>query len=295
MTNRDKSPISTESALRESEEYFRDIAEQSPNLIFIDANGRVVFINDQSEMLLGIKPTDCYKPDFDMMTHIAPSCRKKVLRAVEQILKGNGSPPFEQNFIHKNGRIINTIVSAKLISYKCEPAILGIVTDVTVLKKTERKLASATKNLSEQKRELENKNAALKEILTQIENEKLQVRKQLSKNINQLLKPILNHMKKNVPQSQLRYLDILDETLTELTSDFGIQQSDLSSLSPRQLEICNMIRNGMPNKEIADLLGVSVRTVEVHRNNIRKKLGLSGKKVNLFTFLTNSNKRTTYH
>lgn len=286
--------INTESALLESEEHFRVIAEQSPNMIFIDLDGKTVFVNEQSSILLGVKPSDCYQTGFDMLTYVAPSYRKKVPNAIDQLLAGKDVPPFEQDFLHKSGEIINAIVSAKLISYQSKPAILGIVTDITAHKRTEKKLATATRNLSSQKRELENKNAALKEILTQIENEKLQVRKQLSKNINQLLKPILHHMKKNVPQSQLRYINILDETLTELTSDFGINTSDLSSLSPRQLEICSMIRNGMPNKEIADMLGVSVRTVEVHRNNIRKKLGLSGKNINLYSFLANRDKLTTY-
>ena len=46
-----------------------------------------------------------------------------------------------------------------------------------------------------------------------------------------------------------------------------------------------MVRQGKSNKEIAEILHISVRSVESHRRWIRRKLGLRGKAVNLRTFL----------
>jgi two-component system invasion response regulator UvrY len=46
----------------------------------------------------------------------------------------------------------------------------------------------------------------------------------------------------------------------------------LNQLSEREIEVINLIRNGMSSKEIADKLAISIKTVEVHRHNILKKL-----------------------
>ncbi|MFK7825461.1 MAG: helix-turn-helix transcriptional regulator [Oligoflexales bacterium] len=56
-------------------------------------------------------------------------------------------------------------------------------------------------------------------------------------------------------------------------------------LSPKEIQICNMIKNGLTVKEIAQMFHLSPRTVDKHRENIRKKLGLKSKKINLATYL----------
>ena len=48
--------------------------------------------------------------------------------------------------------------------------------------------------------------------------------------------------------------------------------TDLNQLSEREIEVINNIRDGLSSKEIADRLGISIKTVEVHRHNILKKL-----------------------
>jgi len=82
------------------------------------------------------------------------------------------------------------------------------------------------------------------------------------------------------------YLDLLEENLRELTSSFGASLTRRSlSLTPRETDICGMIRNGLSSKEIAQLLRISVSVVENYRHSIRKKLGLANKRANLATYL----------
>jgi DNA-binding NarL/FixJ family response regulator len=45
-------------------------------------------------------------------------------------------------------------------------------------------------------------------------------------------------------------------------------------LSPREQEVVKLIADGLSGREIADLLGISPRTVERHRANVLEKLGL---------------------
>ena len=46
-------------------------------------------------------------------------------------------------------------------------------------------------------------------------------------------------------------------------------------LSPTECRICALLHSGFNNKEIATLLSTSLRNIETHRLNIRKKLKLS--------------------
>jgi DNA-binding NarL/FixJ family response regulator len=51
--------------------------------------------------------------------------------------------------------------------------------------------------------------------------------------------------------------------------------SGLSSLTDRELQVYRAIGEGKGTREIAELLGISVRTVDAHRTHIKDKLGLS--------------------
>src|SRR4029077_12477779 len=63
--------------------------------------------------------------------------------------------------------------------------------------------------------------------------------------------------------------DILTEQALGDNQPLGI-----GTLSKRELEIIRYIRDGLTSKEIADILGIASKTIEVHRHNILKKLGV---------------------
>jgi len=139
--------------------------------------------------------------------------------------------------------------------------------------------------LKERTDELEHKNLALKEVLAQIENEKNKLIKAVSANVNKLLIPLLQKLSQKATGVEQKYLTLLEKNLKEITSELGPYMSGTAlSLSPRELEVCNMVNGGFSNKDIANLLNLSVRTIETHRLNIRKKLQMGGAKINLSTF-----------
>jgi len=57
------------------------------------------------------------------------------------------------------------------------------------------------------------------------------------------------------------------------------------NLTPSEIQICNMIKSGLSTKEITSLRGLSDSTLHRHRENIRKKLKLTNKNINLTTYL----------
>jgi len=150
------------------------------------------------------------------------------------------------------------------------------------LQETNRQLALERKALHEA-------NTALRLVLGRIEQEKQEIHRDIKMNVEKILMPILHALALQVPPSPKKYVEMLQTNLEEITSPF-ISQLSLSyhSMTPTEIAICNMIRNGMRTKEIAEMRGVSEATINRHRENIRRKLKITNQSVNLATFLESS-------
>ncbi|MDO8580778.1 MAG: LuxR C-terminal-related transcriptional regulator [Candidatus Omnitrophota bacterium] len=161
-----------------------------------------------------------------------------------------------------------------------------LVRENTERKKAEEALQSSQEELLKQKKALEQKNMALKEVLEQIEIEKKQIKDDIRANVEELLLPALKRLKRKGSPFDRKYLDLLEQNMHHIVSAFGGKISEKQwKLTPREIEICNMIKNGLTSKEISDLLNISTRTIEIHRNNIRRKLNITHKGINLASFL----------
>jgi DNA-binding CsgD family transcriptional regulator len=108
-----------------------------------------------------------------------------------------------------------------------------------------------------------------------------ELKKDILANIEGLIFPLVARMR--AQRSDIPYLDLLEESLRDIASSFG--RKLIGPLTARETEICHMIRSGLSGKEIADLLHISFGTVEVHRNNIRKKLDLVNQNISLAAYL----------
>jgi PAS domain S-box-containing protein len=137
----------TEETLYESEEKFRNLAEKSPNMIFINQKGKIVYANAICEQILGYKREEFYSPDFDFLSLIAPESREDVLNSFKNHMNGKEVPPYEYTIITKKGKRIESLLTTKLIKYMGEIAILGIVTDITERKRNEEKTRSLKDHL----------------------------------------------------------------------------------------------------------------------------------------------------
>jgi DNA-binding CsgD family transcriptional regulator len=106
-------------------------------------------------------------------------------------------------------------------------------------------------------------------------------------NIKELVEPYLFKLKSTgLTQSQAAYVKMLSTNLTHITSSFSQRlASPLFQLTPTEIQVANHIQQGLSTKEISNLCNLSSRTIESHRKNIRRKLGLQNKKINLRTHL----------
>jgi len=167
---------------------------------------------------------------------------------------------------------------------------IGVQTDITKRVEAEHELKDMQKHLKklvkERTNELQEKNIALKELISQIQQEKQKLTDQVIENVDNLVLPMLKKLKARSDQKEKTYIDLIEKNLLEITREFGAKISrKLYSLTPREIEICNLIRSGLGTKEIAEELHVTPSTLENQRNSIRKKLGISNHKINLTSYL----------
>ena len=153
----------------------------------------------------------------------------------------------------------------------------------------ELELQDINKQLSLERKALQESNTALRTVLTRIEEEKTEIHRNIKTNVDKVLMPILLALALEIPPTQGKYVEMLKTNLEEITSQFVRHLSNsYHSLTPTEITICNMIRNGMRTKEIAQTRGVSSATINRHRENIRRKLKITNDDVNLATYLQSS-------
>jgi len=164
----------------------------------------------------------------------------------------------------------------------------NLIQEIDQREEAEKALKQSESKLRERKEALEEKNIALREILEQIEIEKKQIKDNVIANVENILLPIVRKLKGRDSQVDSENVDLLERELREVTSRFGRRLSDPRlMLTPREIEICDLIKNGLGSKKIARVLWISLKTVERHRFNIRKKLDIAYRKINLTSYLQN--------
>ena len=155
---------------------------------------------------------------------------------------------------------------------------------ITELVAAQDDLRQSRELLADQKIALEEKNIALKDLISHIELEKKEFQDRILSNLKDIVLPSLERIR--LKKGEEFYIEQHRRALESLTSNYGNKISNLRiKLTPRQIEICNLVRNGLANKEIAQLLNIALHTVEKHRRMARKKLGLINEKVNLHSYL----------
>lgn len=155
------------------------------------------------------------------------------------------------------------------------------------LESTIKLLQEAEKKLRIHARELEESNTTLKVLLKQRERDQKEFEKNILSNLKHLVMPYMEKLKKNREMSdELVYLNIIESNLKEIVSPFSAKLSfQHMDFTPREIMIANLIKDGKQDKEIIEILNISLDTVKAHRKNIRKKLGINNTNINLRTRL----------
>jgi len=159
--------------------------------------------------------------------------------------------------------------------------------EIAERKHAEALLVKQTEELNVKSQTLEEANIALRVMLKAREEDKRDLEDKVVSNVRELIFPHLNTIRNSrLTLEQSALLDIVRDNLDDIISPFSRRlSSGYLNLTPREIQIADLVKGGHANKDIAEILNVSLRTVEFHRENIRKKLGLKNHKANLRSHL----------
>ena len=159
--------------------------------------------------------------------------------------------------------------------------------NITPLMRVHRDLAIKEQNLREQTEKLAESNIALKVLLEHRQKDRVHLEENMLANVRTLILPYIQQlMETRLGKRERTMVEIIEERLNEITSPFLNRLTGLNAiLTPQEIKVATMVREGRSSAEIADVLQITVSAIAFHRKQIRNKLGLTGAATNLRSYL----------
>jgi PAS domain S-box-containing protein len=281
-------------ALRESEERYRRIVDTAQEGVWaLDENLATTFVNSHMAAMLGLTPEEMIGRPVEavMFPEDVDDFRERMKRRQCGL-----SEQYERRYPVKGGGEVWTIVSAT--SAMDEEGhfrgSFGMFTDITERKRMEEELRRHQDQLEElvlqrtaeverKTEDLKDANAALRALLKVKEEDVRELETKVLSNVRELILPSLGRLKRAIGGPHKELIGTLEANLNNIVSPF-VQSVAALGLTPTEVKIADLVRDGKTAKEMAGLLHLSPRSVEAHRYRIRKKLKL-GNSINLRSYL----------
>ena len=272
-----------EIAMRESEERFRLLSEAAVEGVAIHDKGVILDANEQYYKMFGYREEELSGKNVIPLT-VAPDSADTIRTYVAE----GKLEPYEMTGMRKDGSQFPIEVLARETKLKGKTVRMVALRDLTERKKLEEELLNKSIELENKAKGLEEVNTALRVLLKEREKDKFEFEEKILSNVKNLVLPYVKKLKDTASDSnQWSYLNVLESNLNEIVSPFSVRlSSKFLGLTPSEIRIANLIKEGKTTKEIAQFMNLSGKTIETHRDNIRKKLGIKHKKVNLATYLS---------
>ena len=154
-------------------------------------------------------------------------------------------------------------------------------------KRAEKRLRESEQKLKDKSLALEEVNTALNVLLKNREEDQVHMEDIIVANVKDLVLPFIEKLSRSpLDEKQATYVDIIKTNITNVVSPFMRQiPMKFFDLTPTEIQIADLVRKDKTTKEIAELLNASAKTIEAHRNRLRKKLGLTNQRIQLRDYL----------
>ena len=276
-----------EEELRASEEKFHKAFHRNPSPMTISSiDGCFVDVNEAFALHLGYaRPELIGKSASELGIFLEQADRQK--RFERLVTRGRAFSADDVQLRTKTGEIRWGLVSYEIIEIKGERFILGVGTDITERKKAEEELRRKQAELLRQSHKLEEVNAALGVLLKRREEDKRELEENVLASVKDLVFPYLDRLRncQTNPDQEI-LIEIIESHLKDIVSPFAAKLSArFSNLTPTEIQVASLVKDGKTTKEIASVLNLSENTIISHRFHIRTKLGLRSKKMNLTSYL----------
>jgi DNA-binding CsgD family transcriptional regulator len=159
--------------------------------------------------------------------------------------------------------------------------------DITPIVLAQEELRKKEVELRQKSQKLEETNIALKVLLEHRDRDLIELEQRMTSNIRELVLPYVEKLKNSrIGHREQTLTDIIESHLNDIITPFLNHLSSLHLLlTPQEVEVAVLVRQGKSSQEIADILRISLSTIGFHRKNLRRKLGLHARSNNLRTYL----------
>jgi PAS domain S-box-containing protein len=282
-------------AVADDGETLRTLLNATEDLVVLtDINGTIITINSEAAQQYDKKPEDLLGLSIYafLPKRLAELRRKKAQEAVQtkQTIHYNekrGSRHYDTRIFpipDATGQIVRLAVFARNITLHVN----GRKELRRVRDELELRVAERTKELQSKTDSLQELNTALKVLLQKRDTDRTEFEEKVVANVKELILPYMDKIKKHAKKDRKlkTYLEVLEANLNSIISPFSHKlSSKFFNLTSTEIAVAKLVKQGRSTKQIADILSASHKTIETHRLNIRKKLGLTNKKANLRTYL----------
>lgn len=251
-----------------------------------DADFIHTYLSPRIYDVLGFKPEELTGSSPSVL--MPPDEHRRAMPIIKRVIAQNEDfVAFQTIHLHKDGRTVFVEANGKpffdetgkLLGYR------GSTRDITEQKKIVDALKEREAQLILKSNTLEEVNAALKVLLQQREHDRKDVEDKFVSNVKGMVVPYIQRLQKvNLEPKYRAYLDVAMANLNEILSPFLTSLKHFN-FTPKEIEVATLIRDGKTTKDIAEIIGVKLSAIHSHRDNIRKKLNLNNKKINLRAFL----------
>jgi PAS domain S-box-containing protein len=276
-----------EEELKESELRYRTIFENTGTAtIIVNEDATIVLVNREFERLLDYTRSEIegkkYWKELVFEDDIIKVSDSKRPRGKHSKIPTNG---YELRITKKNGDIRYVLANFATIP-STERTVISLL-DITERKVAEEALKKREQELEMKSQSLEEANTALKVLLKHREEDKTTLEEQVLTNVRKLVLPYLEKLKHlRLNDSQMAHVEIIESHLHDVVSPFlRTLTSKYLNLTPREIQVASLIKEGKTTKEMTDIINISATAVDFHRKNIRLKLGLKNTKANLRSYL----------
>ena len=267
-------------ALQACEARFGEAFDSHPIAFLLTSrDARIVRANGAFCELVGYSPEQLEVMRFVDLT--ASEHRDAVREAGRELWSSDKARvDLEARCVRKDGaRVWIRLIASLVKSFgEGERLARASVVDIDTRKNAQARAANAAELLVQ-------KSAALRELVHQVQRERAKTERRVRANVNRLIVPAVARLRRRADDASAQELAWLERELRQLTAGLADDLPGATELSCRELQVCALIREKLSSARIAETLRISEHSVKVHRRNIRRKLGLTGRGVNLAAFV----------